>query len=102
MHLKTLLGKGNSQGQVLGEGTHAKREEVEPPSTPSDDRLLSCFEGLRLANIDNWCFINSAFLATTWALLCSHSFTLDSWGPHASQFGQILYAISIIHSEAFD
>ena len=78
-------GQGLSQGQVLGEGTHVKREEVESPSTPSDDRLLSCFEGLRLANIDNWCFINSAFLATTWALLCSHSFTLDSWGPHASQ-----------------
>ena len=80
--------QGLQQGQSSGQGQSGDNNEE--LSRPLVEQLKACYEGLRLANIDNWCFINSAFLATTWALLNSHSFTANSWGPHVSQLATFL------------
>ena len=81
-------GEGCHEGQGEGQGKSGALQEV--AAWPSVHQLCQCFERLKLVNVDNWCFINSAFLATTWALLSSHSFTQNSWGPHASQLAQFL------------
>ena len=52
--------------------------------------MRRAFELSRLANHDNWCFINSAFLATTWAQLSCAGFTSQYWGPHASALADFL------------
>ena len=81
-------GQGQQQGQGQRQGPEVVREN---PVDISLLNLQACYEGIRLANIDNWCYINSAFLATTWALLNTASFTLNSWGPHASQLIRFLH-----------
>ena len=45
---------------------------------------------LKLANDENWCYINTAFLTTMWAFLCSSQFGLAHWGPRSSQLASLL------------
>ena len=79
---------GQGSRQELNEGDSTEVLNVETFPTPS--QLRRAFEQIRLANHDNWCFINSAFLATTWAQLSSGGFTSALWGPHASALAEFL------------
>ena len=54
------------------------------PPTAIRNVLRKCVEQLSLANQDNWCFINAAFLATIWAMLSCQGFLASQWGPNAS------------------
>ena len=72
---------GHGAEGAHGEGTRQRPTE-DPASSnvmgslfPDRDVLRKCFEQLRLANHANWCFINSAFLATVWAMLSCAEFT---------------------------
>ena len=73
---------------------------------PQKQVLCQCFEAVRLANNDNWCFLNSAFLATTWAQLSSKAFSALTWGPHAHALADFLQTptldpLNLLHIPAF-
>lgn len=96
---ETALTESKQTGHGV-EGAHGKRTR-QRTSKDSDSTVLSMpfparadlcrsFETIRLANHDNWCFINSAFLATAWAMLSCDEFTERFWGPHAIALANFL------------
>ena len=93
MVLKGLMGKGPPKGQSKGQ--RPGKGKAPCNATPAVNRLLrECFERFRLANVENFCFINAALLATLWATLSTTVFTMSQWGQHVSEMIEFLQILT--------
>lgn len=63
-----------------------------PPGRTAVTReaLLTCLARLQLINHANWCYINASFVTMLWALLSTDAFSIQHWGPRASQLVDLL------------
>ena len=70
--------EGQRPGKGIRQGLQGSFEGLIAP-----DSLRSRFEQLQLMNLGNHCYINSAFLSTTWAMLSVKGFQYEQWGACA-------------------
>ena len=85
-------GEGGREEPRQTPGQVEDSDLIAPTGTPTPSRqdLLRGLASLQLTNDSNWCFVNAAVMTTLWAYLSMRTFTLDQWGPQATEIAQML------------
>ena len=101
-----IAGQGSREEQEQGQSQRSEGGQMTPSDHPDRIALLRGLASIMLANDENWCYVNAAFLTTMWSFLSSNQFALEHWGPRSSQLASILLssdsdAIELAHFPCF-
>ena len=72
------------QGQEQRQIGHCLPDQLTMQRTFEREMLLDMVAHARFANVDNWCFANSAVLSLLWTTMSVRECTLSFWGLHCN------------------